>query len=87
MTPVEQIREKLANMEEALEGNLPGIATMLRTIHSQLKKDEEIVTLLTEEEVCMLVRGLKKQTLTEITTAAINAPRKKALKATTLDDL
>lgn len=71
-----QIKEKLARLETALNEKLPGIATLLRDIHSSLKKDPDVVTLLSEEECSILVQGLKKQTATEIATSVIKAPKK-----------
>lgn len=82
-----QIQEKLAALEEALNSNIPNIASLLRDIHTQLKKDTDLVTLLTEEECSILVRGLKKQTATEIATAALKGSRKKPLSKTTINDL
>ena len=82
-----QVREKLAALEAALNAKVPNITSILRDIHTQLKKDTELVTLLTEEECSILVRGLKKQTATEIATAALKGSRKKSLSKTTVDDL
>jgi len=81
------IQEKLATLEEALTNSTPGIATLLRDIHSSLKKDPDVVTLLSEEECEILVRGLKKQTSTEIAVSAMKSKGAKPLKKTTLDDL
>jgi len=82
-----QIQEKLARLEESLNNSTPGIATLLRDIHTSLKKDPDVVTLLSEEECSILVRGLKKQTSTEIATSALKAPKKKALSKMTTADL
>lgn len=82
-----QIKEKLAFLESQLISNTPNISTILREIHIQLKKDPEVVTLLTEEECSILVRGLKKQTNTEIATSALKSGAKKSLKQMTLGDL
>ena len=73
-----QIKEKLASLEAALLEKTPGMPTLLRDIHSHLKKDPDLVTLLSEEECNILVSGLKKQTATEIATAAIKSGTKKA---------
>lgn len=81
------VKEKLAMLEEALNQNLPGISTALRDIHTVLKKDPDVVTILTEEEVSVLVRGLKKQTNTEIAVSAIKTGTKKSLKKLTVNDL
>ena len=74
-----QIQEKLAELEKSLLEKLPGMPTLLRSIHSGLKKDPHIVTILSEEECNILVKGLKKQTGTEIATTALKKGTKKAM--------
>lgn len=87
-TQAYQIREKLAHLEEALNNKLPGISSLLRDIHSTLKKDADTVTILSEEECNILVKGLKKQTATEIATSALKSGgKKKALSKMTTADL
>lgn len=63
-----ELRIKVAELEAALLSAHPMIPVLLRTIHNQLKKDPEIVTLMTEEEIGVVVNALKVQTKTEITT-------------------
>jgi len=82
-----EVREKLANLEAALLEGTPNMANLLRDIHRQLKADPDVVTILSEEECSILVRGLKKQTATEIATTAIKKAPKKALKNLTVADL
>lgn len=85
-----EIREKLASLEEALLSSTPNMPSLLRDIHRNLKKDPDVVTLLSEEECSILVRSLKKQTATEIATKAIKSKSgagSKSLKKTTVDDL
>ncbi len=71
-----EVKEKLAALEEALLSSNPEMPSLLRAIHKNLKQDPDIVTLLTEEECSILVRGLKKQTATDIATKSIKAPKK-----------
>lgn len=82
-----EVREKLAQLEEALLANTPNMPVLLRDIHKTLKNDQDIVTLLTEEECSILVRGLKKQTSTAIATSAVKKSPKKAMKNMTVADL
>ena len=82
-----EIKEKLAQLENALLESLPTMPTLLRDIHRSLKADPDTVTLLTEEECAILVSGLKKQTQTEIATKVIKAKPRKALSKLTVDDL
>jgi len=87
MNLAEQVRENLTEMEEQLNTTTPNLATLLRTIHTQLKKDPEIVTILTEEECNILMSGLKEFTKIELATKALKSTPKKSLKQTTLADL
>ena len=82
---LEQTRHKLLSLEQALEKQLPNIKNQLKEIHTLLKEQEDIVTLLTPEEVSIIVAGLKQITDTQITSST--TARKKALKATTVDDI
>ena len=45
------LKLKLAELQEALLNAHPNMPSLLATIHSQLKKDPEQVTLLSEEEI------------------------------------
>lgn len=83
-----QIQEKMAALEAALNEATPGLPTLLREIHGQLKKDPNLVTILTEDECSILVRGLKVQTSTEIAKSVLKkASGKKAQSKLTLADL
>ena len=83
----EQIQAKLQEIDEILISQAPGLPTLLRTIHTQLKKDQELVTLLSEEECSILVRGLKEHTKIELACTAMKSKPRKALKNMTVDDL
>lgn len=78
------IKERLAALESALTNQLPEIKTILRDIHTMIREDSDQVTLLTDEEIAIIVRGLKKQTATEIVTSA---PKRKTATKLTLADL
>ena len=82
-----QVQEKLANLEAALLAGTPNMPIILRDIHKQLKADPDLVTILTEEECSVLVRGLKKQTGVEIAVKAIAGTKSKAASKITLADL
>jgi len=83
----EQLQGKIAEMSEILENSAPGLPTLLRTIHSQLKKDPDLVTILTDEECSVLVKGLKEHTKIELACVAIKSKPRVALKNTTVADL
>lgn len=85
---VYQVKEKLADLEGRLLATSPGLPTLLREIWVNLKKDADLVTILSPEECNILVRGLEKQTNVEMATVTIKSGTKgKALKNITLDDI
>lgn len=84
MTPIE-LSMAIAELRDTITNAHPKMATLLRDIHTLLKSDPDLVTVLTEEEISVIVSGLEKHTLVEITTAALKA--KKSLKSTTVADL
>lgn len=85
MTPAEQIKEKILHLEQQLNSNAPDFPNLLRTIHTQLQKDEELVTLLTEGEIAIITDGLSKKTKIDIVTTS--AKQTKSMSRITLDDL
>lgn len=60
------LKESVADLEAKLLEKHPLIPALLRTIHTQLRQDPELVTTLSEEEIGVIVNGLKVQTNTEI---------------------
>lgn len=82
--PLTDIREKIATLQNHLLTAHPLIPTLLRIIHTQLKADPEIVTLLEEPEIAVIVNGL--QQVTKVKLVETTAPKKKALKSMGLDD-
>ena len=82
-----QVREKLAQLQEALLASTPNMPELLREIHRELKADPDVVTILTEPECAILVQGLMKQTSIAIATSMVKKKPKKSLKSMTLADL
>jgi hypothetical protein len=86
MDNVTQLREKVAALQDALLTSNPLMPSLLRQIHTQLRDDPEIVTLLSEEDICGIVNGLKRQTATELTSATLKS-KTKSLKTLSVGDL
>lgn len=57
---------KLQDLEEALLTQHPKMPVLLMMIHKQLRTDPELVTTLSEEQIGVIVNGLKIQTKTEL---------------------
>lgn len=80
------LQEKVAALQDALLSSHPTMPTLLRQIHTLLRADPEQVTLLSEEDISVIVRGLSKQTQVELVASSLKS-RTKSLKSLSLDDL
>jgi len=65
------LQMRIASLESAILQTHPTLPVLLREIHKQLRDDPAIVTLLSADEIRTIVSGLKQQTKTEITQAAV----------------
>lgn len=83
----ENIKMKISELQDTILTAHPRLPMLLREIKQILVADPDCVTLLDEESVGVIVSGLKKQTATEISVAALKKGSGKSLKATTVDDL
>lgn len=84
-----EVKEKLAALEAALLANHPTMPVLLRDIHSKLMLDKAIVTLMSEEEIQVVVSGLARQTAVEISTSFVGKKTsggKKKETATKIND-
>lgn len=87
--PVE-LENKILALQEQVIARAPGMPTLLQEIWIALKKQPENVTLLTEENIQIIVSGLEVQTnnkLVEVLTKNRGAAAGKKLKALGVDDL
>lgn len=81
-----EIKEKVLALQESMLSSHPQMPTLLRQIHTQLRADPEIVTLLSEDEISIIVSGLMKQTQTELVVASVKS-KTKSLKSMGTGDL
>ena len=84
-----QIQEKIQSLSDSISSAHPQMPNLLREIRTTLKNDPALVSLISEDEIQIIVLGLGKQTDTIIATA-ISKPsgaKAKALKNVTDDDL
>lgn len=82
----EQIKMNIAELDNLIKTAHPRMPLLLKDIHKVLMADPDTVTVMTEDEVSIIVAGLKKQTATEIATT-LTKGKKAALKNTSVDDL
>lgn len=85
MNITEQIKSSIAELQTAMTYQHPQMPMLLRDIWMNIKANPEQATLLEEEEIQIIVNGLKKQTATEIAVAAIKSSKKGAAKITLAD--
>lgn len=82
-----ELKEKIAALEQALLDRHPTMPTLLREIHTTLRKQPENVTLLSEDQIKVIVNGLQKQTGVELVQAVTKAPGKTAALKSKIKDL
>lgn len=87
MTPAESCKQQVAELAAALHSQHPGMPGMLRTIHQNLKKDPDLVTALSDEEIGTILSGLKKHTGVELVAATMKQKSGKAMKNMGVADL
>lgn len=83
------IKTKLDELSQMLLSQNPGLPTLLRDIHRTLKAQPDQVTLMSEDEIRVVVQGLEKQTGSYLAASAVKptAAKKAALKNVTAADL
>ena len=87
MTPHQIISLKISELHQSILDEHPTMPILLREIHQNLKLDPENVTLLTPQEVSIIVSGLMKQTDTTITTSILKGTKGKSAKNMSVDDV
>ena len=74
------LRSKCLELEQHILKKHPQMPILLREIHSALKKQPENITLLSEENIAILVAGLEQHTNTYIA-ASISSKKKDISKS------
>ncbi len=89
MNQAEQVKVSILEIEDALLSSNPMLPQLLRKIHTNLRNDPEVVTLLSDEDIGILVRGQMKQMNTAIAEKLVKAKATgaKALKNLDISDL
>lgn len=75
-----ELKEKVATLGQTILDRHPTMPTLLREIHTALRKQPENVTLLSDEEIAILVRGLENQTNTYLA-ATVSGAKKSSTKS------
>lgn len=80
------IRFQMADLQEKLIANIPDFPVILKSIHEKLRKDPAVVTLMSEDEIKLVVQGLAKHAQVEVVSPtalkqAKSAARKGAVSA------
>ena len=76
-----QLSEKVASLASAILEKHPTMPTLLREIHTTLSKYPEQVTLLSEQEISIIVSGLSVQTNVAFAVSATKPAGVKSLTA------
>lgn len=70
------LQEKIASLQDAILNAHPKMPTLLHEIHKTLRAQPENVTLLSEEDIHILVSGLEHQTKTFLATSVSKTAKK-----------
>lgn len=82
------IAMEMAELEAALDAEVPGFVTILSAIHKKLRLDPNCVTLLDDEEIGVIVAGLEKHTnVTIVSPNAVKAAKKASKVPVSASDL
>lgn len=76
-----ELFDKVCQLQEALLDRHPMMPSLLRDIHTALRAQPENVTLLNEDQISIIVNGLKEQTGVSFAAAAMKTAGSKSLKA------
>jgi hypothetical protein len=78
---------KIAELATSIQSTLPNMPSLLQEIHRNLKSDPDLITILSSQEVAIIISGLSKQTQTTITTSILSGSKGKSLKKISVDDI
>lgn len=81
------VKEQIAELQQRILQHHPEMPVLLRKIHTTLKADPEVVTLLEDEEIGIIINGLGIQTNTVIATSIATKKSGKAIKSIGVGDL
>lgn len=76
-----ELKEKVASLATLILDKHPKMPTLLREIHTTIRSYPEQVTLLSEEEISIIVSGLAVQTNTAFAAAATKPAAAKSVTA------
>lgn len=75
---------KLNSLQEAIHTQHPTMPVLLMQIHKQLRNDPELVTLLNEDAIGVVVKGLQIHTKTELVSQVMKETKPGRKKATAI---
>jgi hypothetical protein len=75
IAPGFELKNKIAELSNAILSRHPTMPTLLREIHTTLRKQPENVTLLSDEDIAIIVRGLENQTNTYLASSVTGAKK------------
>lgn len=77
VTP-ELLKAQLAELADSLEKDIPGWKHILQQVYTSLKSDADVVTIMTEEEIALVVKGLIQFSGAELVASVTKGKKTKA---------
>lgn len=85
LTTVDEIHQRIADLQLELDKASPGIATHLFKIHKDLGGSPELLHILSEDEIATIAKGLQVQSQVQLVTAKAKAPSTRKQNLADLD--
>lgn len=82
-----QLHEQILVLKDLLLKQHPQMPTLLQQLHHNIKKDEDLAMILSEEELGVIVEGLKAHANIQIATNVMKKTGSRSMKDISLDDL
>lgn len=87
MTPIELIRMQIAKIDEHLGDKSQKLPYLLKEIRESLQQDDETVSLLTEEEIGIIVKGMSQAANIAVGKSLVKKTKASDLKNISIDSL
>lgn len=71
------IQEKVSHLKDSLLNSLPSLPSLLRDIHTQLKNNPDVVTLISDAEISIILSSLETVSQNKILTSTPKKGKKK----------
>lgn len=84
---LEELENRILELQNSLQKNLPNYDSQLFTIHQALKRDPDMAQMLSEEQIGIIVAGLTRKSGIVIASTSVKSSAGGARKKFTMEDI